>query len=251
MNGQIVLGPNVNNNTTFTFVNANNGTLSVNATATGTANHYIGNTANIYNTVTGAFGILGAKIDTNGNFVWAKSLCTSDVLASMSTRLCIDKYNNIFYNGSSVSTLTFTNGDIVAPNQAFISKFDPSGNVIYTKSYTNGNALFVVQVSDNMYLWHFYVNTSLNLDGTIFPTNGSLIRVFMIENDNKQLGIALENLGLVPTKYANSGIITTTNPLDVSKVYYINKSNGSLIDTNIYDLVPTGVAVDTNKLLLF
>lgn len=251
MNGQFVIGPNVADNTTFTFVNANNGTLSIVATATGTANHFIIDTINYYNTVnTGTFALLGAKMDVNGNFVWAKNLCTSTNLPSVGSRLAIDRFNNLFLTCSALGTFTFSNGDVIPTNRALIAKFTPSGDIIYTKNYSNGTAGNMAQISGSLFMVEFYVNGSLNLDGTTFSTANSLIRTFMIENDDRKFGIALENLGLVNTKYATNGVITTSAALNVGKVYYISQSDGTITDNNIYGLNPIGIAINTNQLML-
>lgn len=263
MNGQRVTGPNVNDYTTFTFIDANNGTLSTPATNTGTANHYVGNTTNLFNgttITTPDYAFLGYLLDRYGNFLWAKNLMTSNTRFNGNITVACDRYNNIFFNGGSLAPYgadftdqTISVGNVINANNAFITKWSPNGTFIYMKQYTPGAIFGYTQVKEDLFLSTIYFISSIIIDGVTFSTifNSATVRVFFKENDRKNIGVAIENLGLVPTKIATSGIITTSIVLTPNRIYYINQNNGSLTLSNIYGLQPIGFSISSTQLVLF
>lgn len=80
----------------------------------------------------GAFDIFVSKLDSSGNFIWAKQLggATTDVIRNAH----VDKFNNIYVTGCFMGTVDFDPGQGIVPlasygqEDIFISKMDVAGN---------------------------------------------------------------------------------------------------------------------------
>lgn len=85
-------------------------------------------TGNMVGSNAGHFDIFLAKYDGTGNFLWKKQLGTNGDDECYS--VAVDKSGNIFLGG-------FTDGDLGGPNSgftdAFLAKFDSSGNLIWSR----------------------------------------------------------------------------------------------------------------------
>lgn len=82
-----------------------------------------------------------SKLDSAGNFMWAKSLVAT-VGTSISS-IIVDKFDNLCISGSFIGTIDFDPGSGVfnlnAPSgyRAFIAKYDSFGNFLVAKAPTN------------------------------------------------------------------------------------------------------------------
>jgi ribosomal protein S11 len=81
------------------------------------------------------------KLDTSGNFVWAKSFGGSESEEGYS--IAVDASGNILTLGVFENTVDFdpgagtTNLSSTGRNDVFVQKLDPSGNLIWAKSFGN------------------------------------------------------------------------------------------------------------------
>ena len=106
-----------------------------------------------------------AKLDSNGNFLWAKHL---DSHYQSVTDMQIDKNGYLYITGNfmtpyyTIDTITFTNTGLLygdTTRNFFLSKFSPDGNVIWAKNF-GGNYFstsdleeaMTVSPSGNIYL---------------------------------------------------------------------------------------------------
>ena len=123
------------------------------------------------------------KLDTNGNFIWAKNI-KSDYYEVVGS-IAIDKFNNVYTSGHFEGLADFDPGTStfnMSPNgsgDAFITKFNSFGNFIWAISMggldnTYGKALDV-DISGNVYLTGDLGNT-VDLD----PSNG----IFILNSTN-------------------------------------------------------------------
>ncbi|MBL4593757.1 MAG: T9SS type A sorting domain-containing protein [Flavobacteriales bacterium] len=83
------------------------------------------------------------KLDSNGNFVWAK-MVGSGIASPQESTLTIDKFANIYSTGPFYDTVDFdpSNGvaNLMAPNGGiFIQKLDSGGNYIWAKGMTGAS----------------------------------------------------------------------------------------------------------------
>lgn len=82
--------------------------------------------------------IFVSKLDNSGNFVWAKSMGGTG--NEYGFGITTDASNNVYYSGFYSGAVDFDPGAVTyslnsnGGNDAYISKLDPSGNFIWTKS---------------------------------------------------------------------------------------------------------------------
>jgi hypothetical protein len=134
----------------------NPGTDTFNFTASGVGNMFI------------------SKLDSLGDFVWAKTIGgVSQVAGSWSNSIAIDASGNVYTTGSFSDTVDFDPGTGIVNlsplkggiNSAFISKLDASGNFVWVKQmggtdspFLSGNSI-VLDVSGNIYTTGIFQDT--------------------------------------------------------------------------------------------
>lgn len=125
--------------------------------------------ASIFNlTSAGDNDIFVSKLNSNGNFVWAKNMegMSNDIGTSIAT----DSSNNVYTTGSFEGTLDFDPGagtsnlSSVGNPDIFVSKLDSNGNFVWAKSmggasYDVGSSI-IVDSSDNIYTTGQFENTA-------------------------------------------------------------------------------------------
>ena len=112
-------------------------------------------------TAIGNGDIFISKLDTSGNFIWAKQLGGSNFEFGLS--ITLDKVGNIYTTGYFSGTVDFDPGassynlTSLGGGEAFISKLDTSGNFVWAKQFSG--------VGDSL-------GTSLSLDnlGNVYAT---------------------------------------------------------------------------------
>ncbi len=108
-----------------------------------------------------------AKLNSTGNFVWAKQIGGSS--AEKSFWLSLDGAGNVYTTGYFSTTVDFDPGAGVANltssgiNDAFVSKLDALGNYIWAKSfvgttYMSGNSI-IIDASNNVYTTGYFQGT--------------------------------------------------------------------------------------------
>jgi hypothetical protein len=95
------------------------------------------------------------KLDTDGNFIWAKNFAGS---YSLGNALAVDAAGNVYTTGSFSGTHDFDPGpgtaELTAPSGAsFISKLDKDGNYVWAKSFNGGvgGLLIAVDAAGNVH----------------------------------------------------------------------------------------------------
>lgn len=92
--------------------------------------------------------IFVSKLDSLGNFLWAKQMGGTDIDQAFS--LTLDKSGNILTTGSFKGTADFDPGissytlTSVSSQDIFVSKLDPNGNFIWAKRFGGGGSFFDV-----------------------------------------------------------------------------------------------------------
>ena len=122
----------------------------------------------------GAIGIIAGgptssflifKMDSNGNYIWAKSIG----LLSSGASICLDQYNNVYTTGYFVDVVDFDPGigiynlSSYGAKDAFIQKLDANGQFIWAKNIGSvgddyGNSI-KIDSSGNVYTTGNFKNT--------------------------------------------------------------------------------------------
>ncbi|MCW3086149.1 MAG: hypothetical protein JWP12_3515 [Bacteroidetes bacterium] len=106
--------------------------------------------------------IFVSKLDATGNFVWGDAL-TGDGGPNEGSGIAIDAGGNVYITGYFNRTVDFDPGaatynvTTMMPGytEAFINKFDPAGNFVWMKGFSNGNIYgkeMVVDADGNIYV---------------------------------------------------------------------------------------------------
>ena len=123
---------------------------------------------NTYNLTTSVYACYIAKLDSLGNFVWAKVIGgTGDTFAS---GIAIDDSGNIYTTGGFSGTIDFDPGPQVYNitnfgfNDIFVSKLNASGDFVYAKKLGGNNhdvgRSIILDKSGNVYTTGFFMSTS-------------------------------------------------------------------------------------------
>lgn len=111
------------------------------------------------------------KVDANGNFIWAKR--GGGTLGERSESISMDKQGHIYIGGRYSGTCYFDDKTISSVNgtvDAFLAKYDTSGNCIWAKSGGGTGSDFIEGVSTDPY-GTTYVTGSIGSAGAIFGTS--------------------------------------------------------------------------------
>lgn len=174
--------------------------------------------ANYLNTKSQAYGAFISKLDSLGNFVWAKQLGGNN--ETMGSSLKIDDLGNIYSSGQFIGKEDFDPGAGIFNLQsngydAYLSKLDPKGNFIWAKNFGGFTQIgindFVLDEFGNIYSTGYF-----NEESDFDPDSAS----FNLTS-NGSLDIFIHKLG------KNSLIIKEVNNENSSKIYP-NPNNGLL-----------------------
>ncbi|MBL0095053.1 MAG: T9SS type A sorting domain-containing protein [Bacteroidetes bacterium] len=193
----------------FIWAKSMGGTLSEWANAIETDNSgnvvftgYFGGTADfdpspsVFNIVSVAVttDIFLAKLDANGNFLWAKQLGGTGF--DLGASLAIDTWGNVFSTGFFSGTADFDPGagtyniSAVGTGNTFISKLDVSGNFVWAGNIggTNSNfgASISINASNEIFCAGSFIGTvDLNPGAGVFTaTSSGIADVYLIKLDN-------------------------------------------------------------------
>ena len=114
------------------------------------------------------FDIFVSKLDSNGNFVWAKRMGGGS--GDQATGVAVDGSGNIYTTGRFFGTADFDPGvgtfnlTGAGGQDIFVSKFDSAGNFVWAKQMGGGSGDFAVAVavdgSGNVYTTGFFFGTA-------------------------------------------------------------------------------------------
>ncbi len=153
----------------------------------------------VYNLTSGTFNtdICIAKLDSLGNFVWAKQIGNSSNIVDVGHAIEVDALNNVYVTGQFRGTVDFNpdtlgtfNLTSIGSGDAFVLKLNTSGNFIWAKMI--GEALddegfgIAVDQNGNVYTTGWFRGTvDFNPDGGVFNlTSAGIEDVFVLKLDN-------------------------------------------------------------------
>jgi len=179
------------------------------------------------------YDVFISKLDTAGNFVWAKQIGGTYWEAGFS--ISLDAVGNVYTTGDFSETTDFDPGtgvyNLIASGSSdvFISKLDAAGNFVWAKSFggTNpdGGRYITTDASGNIYTTGIFQGI-VDFDpgaGVFNLTSSGINDVFIHKMSNSSTGISENNFG--------QSITLFPNPTD-GKVS-INTNNASGIDAVI------------------
>ncbi|MBL6943346.1 MAG: SBBP repeat-containing protein [Bacteroidales bacterium] len=145
----------------------------------------------------GGINFFLAKYDSNGNVLWAKSAGGASYNGVSS--VTADESGNVYVVGYSQSWSTLSGSGELANNTGmFLTKYDPNGNIIWTKSPDgNGGAVassVVVDASGNVYISGWYLSANLSF-GSIVLVNQGLSDMFLAKYDSSGNVLWAKSLG--------------------------------------------------------
>jgi hypothetical protein len=217
---------------------------------------YFANTADfdpgtgIFNmTSVGSNDIYISKLDSNGNFIWAKSMGGGDGDSGIS--ITVDSHNNVYTTGTFFIEADFDPGlstyNLTSLGQAdvFVSKLDSNGNFVWARSmggeWSDSGRSITVDKDSNVYTTGTVELTAdfdpgpgiFNVDRGIFvsklDSNGNFVWA-------KNMGWSIFNVGYGVTLDSNDNVYTTGTFRDTAdfdpgpNTYYITSSG----DTDIF-----------------
>lgn len=221
-------------------------------------------------TSNGSSDIFISKLDSSGNFVWAKSMggTASDERPS----IALDAAGNIYTTGNFAGTVDFDPGAgtfVISPASGynydvFVSKLDSSGNFVWAKNM--GGPSFdiaysiAIDASGNVYTTGYFYETA-DFDpgaGTFYMTSDSS-DVFISKLDSagnfiwaKNMGGSSANIGRAITIDVSGNVYTTgyfygTSDFDPGLGNY-NLTSSGYMDIFISKLDPSGNFVWARKM---
>jgi hypothetical protein len=147
----------------------------------------------------GQFDIFISKLDSNGNFIWAKK--TGGGSNDRGVSITLDSVQNIYTTGSFAGTVDFDPGIgsvslVAAGSQAiYINKLDSNGNFVWAKNIggpvvagsgaNQGNSISLDQTSNIFITGYFSGTVDFDPSANVFnlTSNGSL-DIFICKIDN-------------------------------------------------------------------
>jgi hypothetical protein len=157
-------------------------------------------------TSTGLQDIFVSKLDSSGNFVWAKSFGGTDT--DIGNAVAVDGAGNVHTTGSYRSTADFDPGvglsnltSVSASSDGFVSKLDSSGNFVWAKSFggtnTEAGRAVAVDAAGNVYTTGHFGETA-DFDpgaGTSNLTSGGVADGFVSKLDSSGNFVWAKRLG--------------------------------------------------------
>jgi len=175
----------------------------------------------------GSYDIFVSKLDSNGNFVWAKSMGGTDY--DYSSDIALDQSGNVYTVGGYYSTTADFDPSAGTANlisaggyDIFVSKLDSNGNFVWVKGMGGLGADYSSGVSfdtnDNVYLTGSYTSTADFDPGasTVNLTSAGNYDIFVSKLDNSGNLLWAKSMGGASEDYANdiavdsSGKVYTT-----------------------------------------
>ena len=146
---------------------------------------------------TEAYGMYFAKLDTDGNLIWAKSIASTSNSTQLQSLSAFD--DGYYFNGNLKGTVSFDLGNVISNSalytDVFLYKTDFNGNGSWVRrTYGDGNALTGTIASDafgSIYFTGYFAGSKMEMDfdansksETVLYNNGSK-KDFFVLNYNK------------------------------------------------------------------
>ncbi|MEO5569451.1 MAG: T9SS type A sorting domain-containing protein [Bacteroidia bacterium] len=216
----------------------------------------------------GSFDIFLVKYDSSGNVLWANRAAGTSL--DFGLGVTVDANGNSYMTGSFISptldfgstALTFTGG---VGGDAFIAKYDVSGNVLWAKSAVglsddHGYAI-TADANGNCYVTGSFLSTTITF-GSITLTNGGNTDIFIAKYDSLGNAVWAKSAG-GNNADVGYGIITDVNEnLHITGIYRspsitfgtstLTNADNSGLTTDIFvakldSFITTGIAEENNS----
>lgn len=190
--------------------------------------------------------IFAMKLDSNGNFIWAKTIGMAG--DDRGIFIAVDASANVYFSGCFENTVDFNPGagefnlTSTGGNDIFICKLDSNGNFIWARAMEglgNGNAVVALDASGNVYLAGVFEGITDFDPGpeTLYLTSNGSWDIFICKLDNNGNFIWAKAIGGYQFDVANDIV------LDPSGNIYLTGSFEGAADfdpgTEIYTLTST------------
>jgi hypothetical protein len=192
------------------------------------------------------------KLDASGNFVWAKSMGSTDTDFGYS--LALDPSGNIHVTGNFVGTVDFDpNAGVVNLTSnglwdVFVIKIDPTGNLTWAKSIGGngdefGNAI-IVDGTGNVHITGDFANT-VDFDpsvGTYSLSSAGLADIFILKLDGLGNFVWAKNMGGTSSDFTYaikldpSGNVYSTGAFNLTADFDPNVGVSNLISSGSNDI---------------
>ncbi|HLG35807.1 MAG TPA: SBBP repeat-containing protein [Bacteroidia bacterium] len=142
--------------------------------------------------------IFVSKLDSGGNFTWAKSI--GDIYRDFSAALVLAANSDIYLTGRFEDTVDFDPGsgifNLISAGgwDIFVSKLDSAGNFAWAKAsggadYDRGNAI-ALNNSGNVYVTGYFNSPSINFGSDTLinaDSSGSVSEIFIVKIDTTDI----------------------------------------------------------------
>lgn len=154
---------------------------------------------------------------------WAKSAAGSEgTFEDVSTAIAVDNSGNVYSGGFFQSTtmsfgsLTLTNQSNTYYHDAFIVKYNPSGNILWGKSF--GSSLHedlrdvAIDAAGNSYILGEFASQSVTFGSTVLTNNGAS-DIFLLKLDPSGNVLWAKSIGGTGTETANALALDTNGDI--------------------------------------
>jgi len=198
-------------------------------------------TANL--TSAGYLDIFFAKYDNNGNYLWAKSIGSTDY-DDHGNSIATDTGGNVYITGDFCGTADFDPGSGTASLSSngviaiFFAKYNTNGNYLWAKSIgsTSFGRSIATDAGGNVYITGFFGDT-VDFDpgaGTANLTSAGCYDIFFAKYNSltgivEHNGYNIEALSIYPNPFKESTTINFYNPDKIHYLMTLTDSKGRVV----------------------
>jgi hypothetical protein len=204
----------------------------------------------VYNLTTfGGYDVFVCKLDSSGNFIWAKSFDNGNTGYNNGWSLAIDSNGNIYTGGYFFDTCDFDPGPGVyklgsnGGKDIFISKLDSTGNFIWAKSFGGPSDDYIGGISIDD-IENVYITGSFS-DTVDFDPGQNVFNIASLAASNAYINKLDSSGNFVWAKtIAGIGVSVASDIKIYANKIYISGSFRDIADfdpgSNVFNLISTG-----------